>query len=40
MCCEIHSHEVNAKLATRDKNLFIIDVHRGLHSSLLPTELL
>ena len=39
MCCEIYSLKVNAKPETIDKNRFIIDVDRGLHPSLLPTEL-
>ena len=31
--------EVNSKPLTKDKNRFIIDVGRGLHPSLLLTEL-
>ena len=38
-CYEIYFLEVNAEPATRDKNSIIIDVGRGLHPSLLPTEL-
>ena len=33
------SIEVNSNAATRDKNCFIKDVGKGLHPSLLPTEL-